>query len=99
MKINIGLSTMDIDDEIIKSNDVISIGVILKNGPCDDNMCQLIRVPYAEVNKDYTMKNSVKLFNPRIEIDTNVYNVISKERENIKITNSHGKIKVTGIYL
>ncbi|SMD31339.1 hypothetical protein [Picrophilus oshimae] len=99
MKINIGLSTLDIDDEIIKNDDVLSIGVILKNGPCNDNMCQLIRVPYAEINKDYTMKNSIKLFNPRIEIDTNVYDMISRERENIKIRMSNRKILIKGIHL
>ncbi|WP_061950673.1 hypothetical protein [Acidiplasma cupricumulans] len=85
----------------ILQNNVLLLKITLEQGPCTDNMCQLIKKPSYEINSDFKYKDSFKIDKDiKIEIPKDIYNSISHERDRVVIKDGiSGKIVIRGLSL
>jgi hypothetical protein len=103
MEIQVGKGTIALDEKTIKltKNKVISISIVVTQGACTDNMCPVIKKAVCNINDDYTIKDSFRIEKPvKIEMESEVYYSIDKERENVKLKGSFNKkIELRGFSL
>ncbi len=102
MLVKIGKGSVDIDNKIkdILNNKVLLIKITAEKGGCTDNLCPLIRKVSYEVNDNYTLEDTHKIYEPvKIEMYREIYESIDKGREKIKIKKGFKGIEIKGISL
>ncbi len=96
-----GNGSINIDEKVenIIGNKILTIFIKLEQGPCGDNMCQLIKKIDYEISDNYKYKDSYRIEKPvKIELQHDVYYSIDKERENVIIKSGlNKKIVIKGL--
>ncbi|MEM0139145.1 MAG: hypothetical protein QXZ44_00820 [Ferroplasma sp.] len=94
MEIKVGNGIITVEDNVMPllGDNILIIYIKLEQGPCQDNICQLIRKVEYEISGHFKYENSFKIAGPpRIELQQGIFDSINKEREKVNIKAAFGK--------
>ncbi|WMT52183.1 MAG: hypothetical protein RE471_04710 [Ferroplasma sp.] len=103
MKVQVGNGSIEIGDKEVKliGTRILSISVTTVQGPCNDEMCPLIKKPVCTIVDHFSQSEDYRIENPlQIEMQQEVYNSINRERQAVKIKYKiGGKFEIKGLSL